>query len=653
MSEVKALVDLLNYYRNSYYNNNKSLISDKEYDELFDKLVKLEEETGIVYANSPTITVGYEVLSQLNKVKHNHPLLSLNKTTDINEFSNYFRGKPYIIMAKLDGLTCSIIYKDGEMVRAESRGNGEVGEDITHNARTFINLPKNIPFKQELIVDGECIITYNEFRRINQRENTEYKNPRNLVSGSVRQLNSEIAAKRNIRFVAWKLHSAEGEDIKTNREAFAFLNSLGFDTVPFGFIDSKEKDADTYIEAVKEACEDCSYPIDGMVGMYNDIAYSNSLGSTGHHPKHSIAYKFYQERNETILREIEWNTSRSGLVNPVAIFDPIEIDGTTVTRASLSNVSIIKELELGIGDTITVIKANQIIPQVTDNLTRSNTYQIPMVCPSCSGELVAENANGRVMLYCKNKNCPAINHDKIANFASREGMNIVGISEERLKILMDHHYITDFASIYNLKNYRNEIIKIEGFGVQSTDNLIAAIEESKECKFANFLVAIGIPGIGKSMAKTISKYCVSIKDDRNIINQFIDMAVSGFDWSILDDIGENISSSINVYVSDNLSEIKPLAYILAIIEENADVLSENIFGSKTFCITGKLFKYPNRDKLVEDIDKYGGKVVSSVTSKTDYLITNEPNSGSSKNQKAAKFGTKIITEDQFIEMCKK
>ncbi len=664
MNEMRMLVDKLNKYRDSYYNDNMSLVSDKEYDLLFDQLIEMERATGIVYADSPTATVGYEVVSKLDKVRHNHPLLSLGKTTDIREFADYFNGHKFCLMAKMDGLTASIKYSGGKLILGESRGNGEVGEDITHNVKTFANLPSTIPFLGELIIDGECIIDYDTFEQINKKENTQYKNPRNLVSGTVRQLDSKITANRHVRFIAWKLYSAKDVNgdvlphTKTYSDCFELLSGLGFEVVPHyycehSFMSSKERTDyfDMAVNKLKDKCCDIRYPIDGIVGAFDDIEYGNSLGSTGHHPKHSLAFKFYQEQNETTLIDIEWSTSRTGMVNPVAIVEPIEIDGTTVCRATLNNVSIIKELELGIGDTLTIIKANQIIPQITDNLTRSNNYKLPTVCPDCGQPLTVKNDNGREMLFCTNDNCPGINHDKISNFASREAMNIVGISEERLKTLMDRGFITDFASIYHLKDYHDEIAKIDGFGKASVDNLLKAIDDSINCKFSNVLVAIGIPGIGKSTAKTVSKHCSAIQSDKGVFRVFVDLACNNYDWTVLENFGGSMSAAINTYVQSNLNKIEPLISILNIAEDSEDGAINNKFGGKTFCITGKLFKYENRDRLVDDIEKFGGKVVSSVTSKTNYLITNEPDSGSSKNQKAAKFGTAIITEEQFIKMC--
>lgn len=640
INRIKKLVALLNTYRDAYYNRNESLVSDKEYDMLFDELADLEQEQGLILANSPTQSVGYTSLSQLQKVKHSHPLLSLGKTTDIDEFIKYFDNKNCLIMAKLDGLTCSLAYDKGKLIRAESRGDGEIGEDITHNAKVFSNLPTEIPFKGKLEIDGECIITYDEFEHIKARENTEYKNPRNLVSGSVRQLNSEIAAKRNIKFIAWRLHEAEDVGIQYHSKGFEFLSNLGFDVVPY-YVNSFNM-----IEWIKDECKTKQIPIDGIVGMFDDIEYGNSLGRTGHHPRHSLAYKFYQEETETILLDIEWSTSRTGLVNPVAIFEPVEIDGTTVSRATLNNISIIKELELGIGDTVTVIKANQIIPKITQNLTRSNTYKIPSVCPSCGKSTTIKNDNGREMLYCTNRHCKAILRDKISNFAAREGMNIIGVSEERLRYLMDMGYVTNFESIYHLKDHRDEIAKAKGFGESSIDNLINAIEVSRKCQLNNVIVSIGIPGIGKSVAKIIAEHCEKTGAE-NTFQEFINLAMSGFDWSILQEIGQTTSDNINSYIKENYDDIQPLVDILEIEKPKKLDMGQGFFG-KTFCITGKLVEFENRNALVHDIESKGGKVVSSVTVKTQYLITNDKTSGSSKNKAAEKYGIKIISELEYI-----
>ena len=658
MDKMKLLVDRLNAYRDAYYNKNESLVSDKEYDALFDQLAALEQQTGIVYPNSPTATVGYEAVSKLQKVAHNHPLLSLGKTTNLQEFCDYFEGKPMNLMAKMDGLTASVVYRGGVLRSAESRGNGEVGEDITHTARTFCNLPQKIPFQGELIVDGECIIDYPTFRRINQQEQTEYKNPRNLVSGTVRQLDSRVSAQRGVKFIAWKLYAASDEagspldDTKTYSSAFALLEKLGFEVVPHVYLENRYPDEasrrdalETEMEALQQDCAAKGVPIDGLVGSFNDVAYGLSLGSTGHHPKHSLAFKFYQDRNETVLRDIEWSTNRTGQVNPVAIFDPVEIDGTTVSRASLNNVSIIKELELGLGDTITVIKANQIIPMVTDNLTRSASYVFPTTCGSCGTPLELRNDNGREMLYCVNPRCPAIRLDQITYFVSRDAMNILGLSQERLKLLIDRGFVRDFADLYHLDAHREELMEMERLGQDSVDNLLSAIDASRNCRMSNVLTAIGIPTIGKNNAKILAAQCAG---EGNPLERFLELAKDNYDWSVLDGFGDVMSSAINQYVADNEARIRPLLDVLNIAPEQPRAAGG--LEGKAFCITGKLLHYPNRDALVADIEANGGKVVSGVSAKTDYLITNDKDSGSSKNQKAAKFGTKIISEDEFLSL---
>lgn len=673
VAEMKELVEKLNKYRDAYYNQNTSLITDREYDTLYDKLCQMEREGGLILSNSPTQSVGYEIRSKLPKVKHNHPLLSLDKTTDTQEFLDFFGGKEFILMAKLDGLTVSIKYDKGKFVSAETRGDGEIGEDISHNAPMFKNLPLTIPYDGELIVDGECIIYEDELQKINKRENTDYKNVRNLVSGTVRQLDSKICANRNVYFIAWKLQTMPKSeyyhylfvqpnpqkpprpvvDLNLHNDRLQFLSDLGFDTVKRLFITQNKNlpTLEAYIHWLKTSCELLRMPIDGMVGMFNDIKYGESLGMTGHHPKHSLAFKFYQEENETTLKDIEWATSRTGQVNPVAVFEPVEIDGTTVSRATLNNVSCIKEFELGIGDTITVIKSNQIIPMVTQNLTRSNTYKIPEVCPSCGHPTVIKNDNGREMLYCTNRQCKAVLHDSIANFASRNAMNIVGISDERLRVLIDEGFIEDYADLYDLRYHKDELTKLSGFGEDSVNNMLQAIEDSRNCEMANVIVAIGIPNIGKSTAKIIAEECARNFNpivDRNVLDTLLWLATGEYDWSELPSIGELTSNVINDYVFANASLIMRLKNNLNIkMPALSNINQDDWQAGKTFCITGKLEHFDNRAALVYDIEIHGGKVVSSVTKKTDYLITNDKTSGSSKNKAAAKYGTKIITEAEY------
>ena len=677
IDRMKELIEKLNKYRDAYYNQNESLISDREYDSLFDQLCEMEKKYGIVLSNSPTQNVGYTVVSELKKVKHNHPLLSLDKTTDEKEFIKFFCVFYCLLMAKLDGLTCSLYYNDGKLIRAETRGDGETGEDITNNARAFANIPLTIDYLGELIVDGECIITQEDFAKINNPMilkaineakakglsggdldtyvcKHSFANPRNLVSGTVRQLNSKIVKDRNVKFIAWKLYYMD-KNINSQYNRLAELSKFGFDVVPqhcfINEINPLTKCFNVGMEYIKSKCEVEGIPIDGLVGMFDDIGYGESLGMTGHHPKHSLAFKFYQEENETILKDIEWSTSRTGLVNPVAIFEPVEIDGTIVTRATLNNVSIIKELELGVGDTITVIKANQIIPMITQNLTRSNTYQIPKVCPSCGKPTVIKNDNGREMLYCQNPNCKAILHDKIANYASRNAMNIVGISDERLKALIDNGFVRCFKDLYYLDLHRSEIEKLPGFGKTIVDNIIKSVNISRKCKLSNVIVAIGIPNIGKSTARTIAEYCEKnyTDSDGTLLDTFLSLVEWRENWSKLPAIGETTSDLIDNYVNAHMSEIASLIKELDIQFEFSNSSNSAVFAGKSFCITGKLTVFENRNALVKDIESKGGKVVSSVTAKTDYLITNDKTSESSKNKAAAKYGTKIIDEEDYIK----
>lgn len=647
VNRIINLVSVLNEYRNAYYNENKSLVSDQRYDELLDELAGLEKECNIVLANSPTQNVGYEVVSQLEKVKHSHPMLSLNKTQSVDDLVDFVKDKDCLLSLKMDGLTVLLTYDNGELIRAETRGNGEIGEVITHNAMVFENLPLKISYKGYLEVEGEAIITYEDFDEINKNipEEDRYKNPRNLASGSIRQLDNSIAAKRHLKFIAWRVPSITNTSML---DTLNFVEKQGFTIVPYKLIKVKELDEiSENIEALKIVSKAMSYPIDGLVITYNDIEYGLSLGRTGHHPRHSMAFKFYQDRVETTLLDIEWSPSRTGLINPVAIFEPIEIDGTTVSRATLNNVSIIEELKLGIGDTIAVIKANQIIPNITENLTQSNTYKIPSICPCCGSPTIVKADNERKMLYCSNAHCPSVMHDRISNFATRDAMNIIGVSEKRLSLLMELGYITDFESLYNLKEHRDEIASLRGFGESSTDILINAIEVSKNCKLQNVLVAIGIPNIGKAAAKTIANYC-SKNTNGNVFDTFVQFAKNNHDWSTLPEIGNGTSDGINQYVIDNLDQIEPLVAILNVEQPKKN--EDGVLAGKTFCITGKLVSYPNRDALVADIENNSGIIVSSVTAKTNYLITNDKTSGSSKNKAAEKFGTKIITEKEFIDM---
>lgn len=632
------------------------MVSDRVYDSFFDRLKSLENDTGIVLSNSPTVSVGYEVKSSLRKVKHNHPMLSLDKTKNLQDIIDFMGDHAGLMMLKCDGLTCSLRYVNGELVGAETRGNGDIGEDILHNAKVFINIPQKIPYLGEYIIDGEAIITYDSFEKINESlpEGDKYKNPRNLVSGSVRQLDSKIAAEREIKFIAWKV--VKGGDSNSFTQRLCHAEDYGFEIVPYySLMCAVTEDVleNYYIKFLKKQASSKEIPIDGIVFSYDDIAYSESLGATSHHVKSQIAYKFGDDIQETVLNDIEWNTSRTGQINPVAIFDPVEIDGTTVNRASLSNVSIIKELELGIGDTICVCKSNMIIPKVTDNITRSGTCKIPTLCPACGHFAEIHADNGREVLYCENPNCRAKMHDILVNFCGKHGMDINGLSEERLNILMDEGLVTDFASIYGLKRWKGKMVSLDRFGMNMVNNLLSAIEDSRHCNLDNVLVAIGIPGIGRSSAKTMAKHIWEIMQpgDKSPLETLLRAADACYDWSVLSDFGTKTSNNINQYLSDSHDTVAKLVDILDIHKDDSP--AKNALDGKTFCITGKLNHYSNRDELVKVIESMGGKVVSGVTKKTDYLINNDPISNSSKNRKAKEFGIQILSEENFLRIMSK
>ena len=652
---IRELIDKLNHYRDAYYNDNKSEISDKEYDELMDKLAAKEKEYGIIYSDSPTQSVGYQVVSNLKKVKHNHPMLSLDKTTDPKAFVDYFfEGAEYqgnsrglVLMAKLDGLTASLTYKEGRLISAETRGDGEIGEDILHSALTFVNLPKEIPASGTVTIDGECIIDTETFKEINEKEHTEYKHPRNLVSGTVRQLDSAVCARRKVRFVAWRLVSATAlgshPDFLSNLVA---MDRVGFEVVPYKFVSYKEDFPKAQEKLVAEAAK-LHYPIDGLVGTYLDRIYADSLGATSHHPRHSYAFKFYQEENRTILRDVEWNTTRSGRINPTAVFDPIEIDGTTVSRASLFNVSVIEDLELGIGDEISVIKANQIIPHIVENYTRSGPMSLPKYCPECFSEVKIESDNGRKVLVCSNDNCTSKKIDMLCHFVSREGMNIEGLSDATVELLYKVGYITDYPSIFELPELESKIAKLEGMGEVSAHNLVEAVNKAKTCSLSSVLTALGIPGVGKSTARDIAGYLSKSADLISLMclakSTILD---TGFPWfNYIEGIGEKTSSNINIYLKQHEDMLRELASVLTVTN---DKTTKNSLQGKIFGITGNLHLFENREALISDIVHHGGQFHSTVTSRTKYLISNEgANSTSTKTKKALALGVQIITEEEY------
>jgi DNA ligase (NAD+) len=648
---IRELVNDLNKYRDAYYNESKSLISNFEYDQLYDQLQKLEEETGIILSNSPTQSVGYEVKSELKKVKHSHSMLSLDKTKSVSDLQKFAGDKDCVLMCKMDGLTCLLTYEDGYLVHAETRGNGEIGEDITHNAKVFDNIPLHINYPGKLEIEGEAIITYKDFEEINsniKNEEDKYKNPRNLASGSVRQLDSKIAAKRHIKFIVWKVPTRNnGFSMMDN---FNFARQLGFDVVPWlSYCESDSDILNDMIDGLRNSANSFGYPIDGIVMAYNDIKYGLSLGTTNRFPRHSIAFKFYDEEVETVLKNIEWGMGKHGTLTPVAVFVPVEIDGTTVERASLHNVSIMNDLELSYGDTITVYKANQIIPQVLDNLDRSlhDLCVPPEKCPICGAGTKLVKENDTQVLICTNPDCKGKLLGKLCNFVSRDAHDIRGLSEATLQLLIDRDYIIGLADIFYLKDCVEEIAALPGMGEKSVNSICDQIEKCRHTTISKFLFGLSIPLIGRTQSKTIEKFFNGNIDDF----MYAWSCGFGFDWTQLDDFGPAKYNSMARFFLNNQREIFNLADEFIFDGGKTENISNiKTLEGKSICITGKLHIYKNRDELIADIEGHGGKVVSGVTKKTDYLLTNDTTSGSSKNKKAAELGIQIITEDQFVKI---
>ena len=656
IKRLKELTEQLNHYRDSYYNHSESLISDKQYDDLFDELQSLEEETGIVMSNSPTNTVGYEVKSKLEKVKHSHPMLSLNKTKSIDELKKFANNRDCLLMCKMDGLTVLLTYENGELIQAETRGNGEEGEIITHNAKVFDNIPVHIDYAGRLEVEGEAIITYDDFEKINSKllENEKYKNPRNLVSGSVRQLDSNIAAQRHIKFIAWKVPYVIKEKyaIKTMVDRFSLIEELGFETVPQVIIKSWEEHYDEYINRLKEISKEKGFPIDGLVMAYNDISYGESLGMTGHHPKHSLAYKFYDDIYHTKLLDVEFTMGKTGVLTPTAVFKPVEIDGTVVERASLHNISIMKELGITHkGQTINVYKANQIIPQIDsveedDIEITDNNMIIPVeTCPICGADTKIIQENDSKVLICTNDNCKGKLLGKLSHFCSKNAINIEGMSEATLQFLIDKGWIKSFKDIYKLDYHRQNWKEYDGFGDKSVDKLLDAIENSRNATLDRFIYSLSIPLIGRSTSKDISKYCNNSIDEFAFI-----MENTSLEFASIDGVGISATISLDDWWNKNRDIFYELAeeFVFSNKKEN-DNISVDLSG-KIFVITGSLTHYKNRDELVSIIESMGGKVSGSVSTKTSYLINNDTQSSSSKNQKAQKLNIPVISEEDFINM---
>ena len=642
---MQELVELLNRAAKAYYQDADEIMSNYEYDALYDELQALEAQTGVTLSSSPTVNVGYEVLSELPKERHPSPMLSLDKTKDVAGLQAFAGDQKVVMSWKMDGLTIVLTYRDGGLVKAVTRGNGEVGEVITANARTFKNLPLQIPYKGELILRGEAVIGYKDFEKINEEiaeVDAKYKNPRNLCSGSVRQLNSEITAKRNVKFYGFSLVQAEGVDFHNSRAAqLDWLASQGFEVVEHIVVSREEIPNEVIKFSEKIVSND--FPSDGLVLIYDDVAYGQSLGRTSKFPRDSFAFKWADETSKTVLREIEWSPSRIGLINPVAIFDPVELEGTTVSRASVHNISIMEELELGIGDQIEVYKANMIIPQIAENLTRSGVKDIPKVCPVCGGATEIRSISNAKALYCTNPECQAKQLKSYALFVSRDALNIDGLSEATLEKFIARGFIHDFADLFHLEQHQEEICEMDGFGEKSYNNLIASVEKARETTLPRLIYGLGIANIGLANAKLI---CKEIGHDPGRV-----MDLTAEDLAAIDGIGDVIAGNYVAYFADaeHRELFEKLLKEVKLPEEQEDV-SEQTFAGMNFVITGSVEHFANRNEVKALIESKGGKVTGSVTSKTNYLINNNVESTSSKNKKAKDLGIPIITEEDFLKM---
>ena len=645
LDKMRELVDVLNDASKAYYQESREIMTNQQYDALYDQLEALEKATGVVMANSPTINVGYEVLSDLIKEAHPERMLSLDKTKDPEQLVSWLGNQKGILSWKLDGLTIVLTYRDGKLYKAVTRGNGQVGEVVTNNAKTFINLPLNIDFKGELILRGEAVISYDDFEKINESiadESSKYKNPRNLCSGSVRQLNNQITAQRRVRFFAFNLVSASGQEFQLRSQQFNWLKERGFQVVDYKLVE-----ADTIkskIEEFEKSIEKNPIPSDGLVLTYDDIKYGKSLGTTSKFPRDSIAFKWKDEVRETVLREIEWSASRTGLINPIAIFDPVELEGTTVSRASVHNVSVMRELKLGIGDRINVYKANMIIPQIRENLTCSNSIQIPENCPVCQSKTRIDNENGVETLVCPNPECQAKQIKSFTLFVSRDGMNIDGLSEMTLEKLIAKGLIKEPADLFKVEQFRDVIINMEGFGDKSFENLKKSVEAARNTTCERLLYSLGIPGIGKANARLIAKHCHNKWDA--IQNITFDELLT------IDGIGDVMAESFCQYFEKEKNKKNISDLLEQVHHDESEEISYSTLGGKTFVITGSLNDFENRDALKNEIEKAGGKVSGSVSGKTDFLINNNTASGSAKNKKARELGVPIIDENTIIEWLK-
>lgn len=669
LKEMRELVEELNIYAHAYYMEDTSLISDYEYDKKYDRLKELEKVTGIILANSPTINVGSETVSELEKVEHDHPMLSLDKTKDINEVESFMNGLPGLAMLKMDGLTISVKYIDGKLVAAETRGNGIIGENVLHTANSFVNLPKEIPYKDEVVVDGEAVMeihhyTYlKELKDIDLKKDGErkglfgeelekyikdngIKNIRNLTAGSVRQLDNSVTKERKIKFIAWK--AVRGIDGNSFMKRLQILDLLGFEVVPWVKVDNIEEN----IKKLRETAREKDVPIDGIVFSYDDIDYSESLGNTSHHVRSQLAYKFADDKFETVIRDVEWSMGKTGQLTPVAVFDPVEIDDTIVERASLHNVNIFKSYELSVGDTITVYKANMIIPQIAENLTRNGDklFTVPDKCPICGGHVKITGENETEELQCMNLECKGKLLGELCTFVSKEAHDITGLSKSTLSLLIEKEFIKGPLDLFYLKDCRGMLVTLQGLGAKKVDKILESIEKCRKTTLPKFLYGLSIPLIGRSVSKqlnTVEEKRAREKGLKTAFDSFIKDMDSQYDFTCLEDFGFAKASSLKNYFEENQRYITELAAEFQFEEISQETIKDGLNGA-IFCITGTLTEFANRAALVEKIESLGGKVTGSVTKKTNYLINNDTLSKSSKNVKAMQLGIPIISEKEFL-----
>lgn len=647
IERMKELAELLQRASKAYYQEDREIMSNREYDELYDELVRLEEESGTVLTGSPTVTVGYEAVDELPKEAHESPMLSLDKTKEREALRSFIGDRKTLLSWKMDGLTIVLTYREGELYKAVTRGNGVIGEVVTNNARVFDNIPLKIPYKGELILRGEAIITYSEFEKINRQiedVDAKYKNPRNLCSGSVRQLNNQITANRHVRFYAFALVRAEQVDFEnSNQKKMEWLRDQGFEVTEYRVVTGET--LDEAMEYFADKVKENDFPSDGLVALYDDIAYGESLGRTAKFPRNAYAFKWADEMADTTLEAIEWSPSRTGLINPVAIFTPVELEGTTVSRASVHNISIMRKLELGIGDKIRVYKANMIIPQIEENLTRSGVKDIPACCPACGGATKIEMVNDVESLYCRNQDCPAKAIKGFTLFVSRDAMNIDGLSEATLEKFIGKGFIHNLGDIFEIGKYKDEIVTMEGFGEKSFQNLMESLEKAKKTELPRVIYALGIPNIGLANAKMICKeFAYDMEKIRHLTEE---------ELARVDGIGPVIAKSFVDYFAKEGRQEK-IDRLLSHLElpEPPKTEAEQDMQGLIFVITGSVEHFANRNEVKAEIEKRGGKVTGSVTSKTSYLINNDTTSNSSKNKKARELGIPVLSEETFMEMWK-